>query len=122
MGLLICVREMDSILLTTEINVSSAKLLMSGMPTLLLLVFFLYVVLNILLNPDRPVARSLTAGSLLGLAMLVRTQSIIMLLIPFGMLLVIKKYRVWRQVTAWVTLGMVLVISPWIWRNWQVTG
>jgi hypothetical protein len=66
----------------------------------------------------------LLVGGSLGLAMLFRTQSMFML--PAVLLLALFacrwKWGRWLRAVGLLALGLALVIAPYLWRNWTVTG
>ena len=56
--------------------------------------------------------------------MLFRTQSVFMLpvVLLLALLALRGRWKVWLVQVSLVLLGLVLLIAPWLWRNWQVTG
>lgn len=66
---------------------------------------------------------AVVAGALLGLAVLVQPS---MQLLPpaLAIVLVLLAPQAWRKLGLVVVmlLAMLLVVSPWTWRNWQVLG
>ncbi|MBQ6508756.1 MAG: glycosyltransferase family 39 protein [Flexilinea sp.] len=106
-------REVYSIRMTSLVQVSNSRLLMSDLPTLLL---FLAVVLSALkwYRTDSKAVQALLCGGLAGMAMLLRTQCFV--LIPAMLLLFIcsgkKAADVLRAILLSV-IGLVLVFGPW---------
>ncbi len=122
-GGLIVLREMNAIALSGKIVVSHAKLIMSDLTATLGIVVFVYACILLFKNTQRDKWLLLIIGALLGLLALVRAQSLV--LAPLILLLVLiphgsKKPQLISA--AFILLGLVLVITPWAWRNWNNTG
>jgi hypothetical protein len=64
------------------------------------------------------------AGGVLGLATLIRTQSLFLL--PPALLIAYLSNRVtwkaWFGAVTVLVVTLALTIVPWLWRNWQITG
>lgn len=99
-------------------------ILASELPFLFLSLFSLDVWTN---ENIRPLRKGLAAGLLLGLAALVRPQA---LLLPFlfAFCVAMNGDTLWKairhqlQVLIAAGIVMVIVISPWTWRNYQLYG
>ena len=61
----------------------------------------------------------LSAGVLLGLVNLCKPT---FLLWPLVLLLMVERGRQFTRFCKYFVVAMVLVIAPWTWRNWRVTG
>jgi hypothetical protein len=74
--------------------------------------------------PQKHQVMTLTTGGLIGIFMLIRPE--IGLILPFlglaALMHLVHQPRVWFKGMILVAIGTVLVISPWIWRNFQLTG
>lgn len=73
----------------------------------------------LLLMRERP-ATDLLAGLVLGVATLTKTQSLLMPVALFGVLVVVEgRAALWRRAAAMarVYLMLLLVVAPWTWRN-----
>lgn len=121
---LIMFRERNAIALSDHITVAHAKAILSDLPAALGVVLFLLLMLYWMRKPDKRASLSLLAGGVIGTFILVRPD--LGAMIPFvslGALLAL-----WRRPTLWAKdmlllgLGVVLVLSPWVIRNWRVTG
>lgn len=133
-AVLVIFRETNSISITGNITTSNVKLLMVDLLVALAVVFFAILVIKWLEQIARPIAQqyeqptllALLSGGALGLAMLVRLETAVLSLSPALIasliLLPKKKYALWCKQLALFFLGVVLVISPWVYRNWQRTG
>ena len=125
-AVLILLREANSISLSNVITDSNAKLLMVDLPTALLVVGFTYCVILWFKEIENRSIFALIPGGILGLAMLVRLETFILALPVItvaGLILFPKKRPVlWTKNVLLFGMGILLVISPWIWRNWKLTG
>ena len=125
-AVLVILREANSIRIAGEITASHAKLLMVDLPVTLAVVFFAYLAFRWLKNIEWGAFPALVSGGALGLAMLIRLETFALAfspaLIAALLLLPRRKFASWFKQMALFLLGMTLVISPWIWRNWQRTG
>lgn len=122
-GGLILLREMNAIALSGKIVVSHAKLLMSDLTAALGIIIFVYVCIILLKKPKYDRWLLMVIGALLGLLALVRAQALI--LVPLILLYVLipqKTKRLQFITPAFILLGLVLMITPWAWRNWNNTG
>jgi hypothetical protein len=123
-ALILLIREKNSIALTNIIEVSHVKLIMSDMPTMLTMVLFIYLFVRWFLEREDKYSLGALAGAGLGLSILIRSQA--QLLIPIALLGValIEKFN-WKlffQKSAVFLLGIAIVVVPWVWRNYQVSG
>jgi len=123
-GLLVIFRESNSIALSGMVNVSHAKLIMSDLPATLGVILFTLLVLLWLEKPSKRQVISLLAGGVLGLTMLVRVQVGVLLLPAFVVVWIIFRRQLRAGLINSLVLlaGVMLVLSPWLWRNWRLTG
>ena len=125
-GVLILLREANSISIGGSVTVSHAKLYMVDLPMALLVVIFMYIVVKWLKGLEEDLLLGLISGGFLGLAMLIRLETFVFffpLLVIMAIILFPKKfYFLWIKQIILFILGIGLVISPWVWRNWQKTG
>ena len=131
---LVILRETNSISITGNITTSNVKLLMVDLLVALATVFFTILAVKWLQQLLRQVAQpteqtsllALVSGGALGLAMLIRLETAVLSLSPALIaslfLLPKKKYALLCQQLVLFFLGAVLIISPWVYRNWQRTG
>ena len=105
-------------------NITYSKLFFSELPVALLLILFILLVIRWMKDPSKAGIKPATAGGILGLAMLIRTQSIILLFVTFLLAILIfrNKWKIWFGQFILLTLVLIFTISPWLWRNAQVTG
>jgi len=104
-------------------NLSYSKLYLSEIPTAMFLILFLLVGMR-WIKSGFPVFSGLLLGGILGVSMLIRAQGVVAL--PMLLLLAfISHPKKLAQIIKGASLAfimMMMVISPWLWRNWQVTG
>lgn len=108
---------------------STSQLFFADLPSALAISLWALIAIRWLKAADleqrrQPLVLPLLMGGSMGLAMLFRTQSIFMLpavlLLAFFALL--GRWRSWLIQTMLILLGLLLMIIPWLWRNYQVTG
>ena len=123
-GGLILLRESNAIELSGKIVTSHAKLLMSDLPATLGIILFMIVTVNLLSSKDeRSLWLPATAGACLGLTALIRAQALILLpLLILFIFITRKAFKPATKESIAVLLGILLVILPWAWRNWTLTG
>ena len=123
-ALLLIFREKNSIALTNVIEVSHVKLLMSDVPTMLLMLLFIYLYVKWLQDKQNKLVLGLLAGACFGLTVFIRSQA--QLLIPIvllGLVLAPKfTWKIFLQKSFVFLLGAVVVVAPWVWRNYQLSG
>jgi hypothetical protein len=116
-------REVDAIQSTPSIPVSTSKLVLSDLPTLLALLLFVYLLILWLGKKDHPAWLSLVSGGSLGFLMLFRTQTVIFL--PLALLLIWltggKRFPAILRQALLFLLGWGLILSPWVIRNYTLT-
>ena len=123
---LIIIREANSVWLTERITTSHVKLLMADLPTLLVTLIFVLVAITWLKNIKERKLLALITGGALGFALLIRPEAVVyaipLLLISGLILQKDRLWSLWLQGSLLFALGLLLVIAPWIWRNYAVTG
>jgi hypothetical protein len=133
-AVLVILREANSISITGRITTSNVKLLMVDLFVALAVIFFAILAVKWLKQLAQQIAQkheqatllALLSGGALGLAMLIRLETSVLALSPALIasltLLPKKKYAWLCKELALFILGIVLVITPWVYRNWQRTG
>ena len=123
-AILIIIREKNAIALTDIIEVTHSKLLLSDVPTMALMVLAVYAFVNWLEKDDEQKYLGVVAGACFGLVALVRSQAQLLLpVLIFGMVFSGGfQLRRATQRTLIFLLGFVLVVTPWVLRNYQVSG
>jgi len=105
-------------------SVANIKLYFSEIPTALGLALFLLFCLRWLKRRDKPGLYPILAGGMLGITMLIRTQSLAVL--PFVLLFaLITLWPDWKKLlvpTVLLLAGLAVTVAPWLYRNHQITG
>jgi hypothetical protein len=124
-SLFIILREWTSILATPfTSDISNSKLLFADLPAALAISLLLLIVIFWLEKPKRRLY-ALQAGGILGICLLIRTQIIILLpiILVFYWISARKlKFKSLFLPTILFMIGFILAISPWLFRNYQITG
>lgn len=122
-GGLILLRERNAIELSDVIVTSHAKLMMSDMIAMLGVVLILYATVKLLSRENSGNWETAIAGACLGLTALIRAQVLILVPVLLFFILLSKRpsTRAFRA-SVFALLGLVLAMSPWVWRNWNLTG
>jgi hypothetical protein len=123
-GLLAIYHEVNSISLSGSIDVSHSKLIMSDLPTTLGVILISLMVIFWLRKPDRRMVFPLITGGILVLTMLIRIQVAILLpaVLITSWLVLYRHPKMWLKSMSLLALGSLLILLPWLWRNWQISG
>ena len=115
-------REWNSLLVSSQTRVSNTKMLLADLPTLLLILLACLFVVRWLQR--RGAVDALLAGGLLGLLLLLRTQSILLLPITLAMGLVTHglRGRAWASAAGLFLIGVAAALVPWLVHNYMHTG
>lgn len=115
LSLLAVFQQRNAIAATLEIQVSHSKLLLTEFPAALLLIFCCYYAVRWFQAPERRAGSLLVSGGLLGLAALVRpnTLSLAPLLITLVFIRVPGAFSRRAAASAWFTLCFVMTVLPW---------
>jgi hypothetical protein len=122
-GMLVLLREGNAIALTNTITVSHSKMTMSDFPTAIGVALLTWIAFRWLNAPKR-MGLILAAGGILAALMQIRIETGIFLPVVFGIALLQLprlKTRYFTSLLAFI-FCMFLVLSPWVWRNWKMTG
>ena len=124
-AILMILREKNSIALTNVIEVSNSKLLLSDVPTMVFMLLMVYSLIKWLRKSSNTHYPGIFAGASFGLVMLIRSHQA-QLIIPALLIGMVfsggfqLKRVFWRILT--FVLGLAIVVTPWIWRNYVVNG
>jgi hypothetical protein len=104
-------------------NISYSKLYLSEIPTAIFLILFLLIGIR-WIKSGFPIYLGFLLGGILGIGMLNRTQVVVALpvLLFFAFLVEPKKIPSMIKGTLPALAIIALIIAPWLWRNWQMTG
>lgn len=121
---LLILREGNAIQLTDVITNSHSKLLMADFPTALGLILLALVVVIWFRRVRAANGVSLLAGGITGSFMLIRPEFGVVLPVIglITLLLLLRDLKRWLWSMIFLGLGLTLALSPWVWRNWQLTG
>ncbi len=115
-------REWNSLLISSQTRVSNTKTLLVDLPTLLLLLVACLFAVRWVQRRGR--LDALLSGGLLGLLLLLRTQT--MLLIPAVLLVALLAYglrnREWPAAFGFFFVGLAAAVAPWLVHNYLRTG
>lgn len=117
-------REVTSLWVSSDARVSNTKMLLSDFLTTLVLVAFLLIVLRWYQTKRRSLFMAFAVGALLGLQILLRSQSLF--IAPGILLLALPIYwpdwRRWVAQSVLFALGLLIGVAPWLARNYGVIG
>lgn len=122
-ALLIIFRERNAIILADTITVSHAKVLMSDLPAAIGVTMFLILAILWLKKPMQRGVLAMLSGGVLGFFALIRIE-IIVIMIPVSLVslwMLRRNLRSWLLGLGALTLGLMLMFSPWVIRNLIVT-
>ena len=104
-------------------NLSYSKIFMSEIPTAMLLVLFLIMAFR-WIKEEFPVFIGFLMGGILGLVMLIRTQASIALPVILLFALIVHPQKISSMIKSAliVVVTIAITVTPWLWRNWQLTG
>ncbi|WKZ40906.1 MAG: hypothetical protein QY328_02495 [Anaerolineales bacterium] len=122
-GGFVILREANAIELSGKIATSHAKLMMSDLPAMLGIVALVFACIVLFARSKQDKWLLLVTGGILGLTVLVRAQSLILLPLILLLLLFHQKFSKPAFIqSTFLVLGLAAVITPWAIRNWIVTG
>jgi hypothetical protein len=117
-------RELTSLWVSSETRVVNTKMLLSDFITMLALVVYLLLILRWFREKRGSFFYAFVSGGTLGLMLLLRSQT--MFLAPGILILALLVF--WPDWKGWIlrsfifAAGMILAVSPWLARNYAVTG
>lgn len=123
-AILIIFRERNAIALTNILEVSHSKLLLSDLPTMAFMLLFIYLLVKWLGKTNNDYPLGIITGASFGLVVLMRSQSQVLLPILLAGIIFSGSFQ-WRKTVQRIlifTLGLSIVVTPWVWRNYQVSG
>lgn len=123
-ALLIIFREQNAMALSNVIQVSHSKLLLSDVFAMGEMVLLVWLVIWWLGRPAERRAAPMAVGGMSGLLILTRGHPI--LIVPFLFLvsfIVLKpNLKLWYEGSLRIVIGLSLVLLPWLWHIFQLTG
>ncbi len=123
-AILVIIRDCNGQLLENIDAGVHVKMIMSDTPMIMGLILFMILFMKWLRSEDNSLHLPLLSGGVLGFSMLFRPEVLVMLPIAGLIYLVYQKKGVWSYIKngTLLVVGMVLVIFPWMWRNYNFTG
>jgi len=102
---------------------SYSKLYLSEVPVAILLVIFTFLAIR-WARTNHPNFLAFMAGGVLGIGIMIRTQAVVAfpVLLFIALLTDRKKFYPILRGALLMMLAVILVTSPWLWRNWKNTG
>jgi hypothetical protein len=124
LAILAIMRERNALILMSQFDISHSKLLLTDMPGTMILSIFILITFLWLLRYPRNRAMAFFSGCLMGLSMLIRNQTLVLILVVAITLFVLlrREWKVFFRGMLIFSLGVLLVVTPWLYRNYQVTG
>ena len=121
---LVVMREANAIALNNHITNSNAKLLMSDLPATMGVVGFTLILAYWFQQKERDLWLPLLAGGTLGATMLIRPEFgvLSLVVVVFAVLIFKRQWKYWLASSAALGVGIMLMISPWLVRNYQQMG
>lgn len=123
-ALLLILREGNAIILGGSITTSHSKLLMADLPTTFGVMLFVLLIIQWLQRPAQRQTLTLIAGGVTGAFMLIRPEFGVIL--PFvglvALFQLIREPKVWFKGMMLIAAGTILMLFPWVWRNYQITN
>ena len=116
--------EWNTLKVASLTTTSNSKLLMTELPTTLLMACLVLILIILIKRPEEKRHLTLVMGGLLGMNILLRSQTLLLLpfIFAFFFLVLFRKWKVLLRASLLFILGVALLISPWLIRNWQITG
>lgn len=123
-AIFVILREGNAIALAGTITDTNSKLFMSEVPTALGIALLALIIGQWMRQPKLRTIISMLVGGIIALFMLIRIEVAIYLplFILFTGVPLAKHPKRWIANTLLATLGAVLFLVPWIWRNWRISG
>ncbi|MBV6394681.1 MAG: hypothetical protein HFACDABA_00247 [Anaerolineales bacterium] len=123
-ALLAIFRELTSLWVSSETRVVNSKMLLADFVTTLALAAYLLLILRWLKDKRGSNLFAFIGGGALGILLLLRTQSAFLApgIILLALLSLWPDWKRWILNSVIFALGMILAVSPWLARNYAVTG
>ncbi|RMD61519.1 hypothetical protein D6833_08125, partial [Candidatus Parcubacteria bacterium] len=117
-------REVTNLWVSPYMPVSNSKTLMSDLPTTFGVALLILLMTRWAQNHHRSLSAWVAVSGVLGLLTLTRTQAI--LLSPFVLLAALlvewPSWRRWLRHMLVLVVVVAMVLAPWLYRNWRLTG
>jgi len=116
--------EINAILSSNELNLSHSKLLLTEFPSAVSLVGIALLMFLWLRKPHKSPGYAILLGGLLGLLIMFRFNGLVVFLAALvGIIMVFGlDLKTSLKYVAIVIISFLLVVSPWMWRSWSISG
>ncbi len=123
-ALLTIFRQRNGMMLGEEVTGSNLHMMMSDIPATIGVLLFLYLFLLWLEKKEKTFVLALLSGGVLGAAMMIRQEVAVILPFLVGLAAIQNRDQLGRVArdVLWMGGGVVLLIAPWMIRNWQLSG
>lgn len=122
-AILMILKETNTLSNASLLTTSNSKLYLTELPTALILSGLLFVTIDMFKNRAAPAWKWVLAGGLAGLACLTRLQTLlIMASLLVAIIVAHKMIPKWKRAALLLCSGFVLVVAPWLVRNFAITG
>jgi len=123
-GSLFIIREWNAMLLGAELAGTNSNELMSENLGLIGIIVFLYLIYSWVENPRKKRWNPWIAGGVMGISLLIRADfAAALLAVSFVSLIWLwDRKKDWLLGISGLFLVIALILTPWINRNWQMTG
>jgi|GEM_PF-1392587 len=121
---LVILREYNGLMLSDIVTGIHSKLLMSEIPTQMGVVLVIYLFVLWVKKPEKRLYLTILGGGVMGMTMLIRQESgAILPFMALGALIALRKnLRYYLQGMLVMGVSLVLVLAPWVYRNYHLTG
>jgi len=115
-------KERNAIAASVDVQTVHVKMLLTESLTALLLAIVVWWAVRWLQGHRRPVSDVVWLGGLLGVAFLLRTNALILLLLFVGVLWIVGRKIERRRTTVFLLIGFLAFVSPWMTLNRDEQG
>ena len=117
-------RELTSLWVSSETRVVNSKMLLADFVTTLALVAYLLLLMRWLKDWRGSNLFAFISGGVLGILLLLRTQAAFLApgILLLALLILWPDWKRWIANSLIFAFGMILAVSPWLVRNYSVTG
>ena len=116
---LVILREGNAILLSGKITVSNSRMLMAEVPAAIGVALAIWLILRWVQQSEQRTHIALVIGAVTGAVILIRSEAAALLplsVILFGFYSLRAKMK-WLGSSVMLGMGLLLILTPWMWRN-----
>lgn len=121
---LAAMHELNAFAASNMIDLSHARFLLTEYPTRIGLAILALLLVFWFRAPRQNIAYALPVGGLLAILILLRFNTLAFpFAVLFGALLIFgRNWKGWLGASSLVIVSLLLVLSPWMWRSWTLSG